>query len=645
MLNYTREIDINKVLQVAESLEDILFRCFGPDGGQVLFIKSTGDLLITKDGRQILECLLLDHPIARMIVSSASSHSNVTGDGVKSFVLLLCGVLRGLRAVTDNTGGFLLSKKTLGHNRYQKRGHALKRISNLLMTFQSEVLDCLIRKYLCPHFVSVFSSCTERSICRTMLQLTLDTFFCGRIGYNNQVFLSRLACEFFYKCLPSSGDALEVVSLLNVFFHELHTDVSGVPVSNSRILPGIVLHREFSVYCPAEGELRALIVTQQIHDSLSTTDTDFQVSSDTHLQLSQDYLVQRTENIIKQLQKNRIKVILSAVRQPEIVNYFARQSGISIVDCLPPEELNLVCRITGVSPVFLPLSENVGQSADTFLAMSCQPVVIGSRKYVHLILNSSLGFQPHCVVLCGPVKGLTEQFISAFHSAFKMLQQLFHPVDTSLEQAGEGQGQCASKENTPSTEQHISFNNCQRDTIFDFALERINNIEEKSKSGRNHFLSKEPKKPDSERPGDTSYIISSPEVSLANGGLLVTGGGTFEMLLHYYLHDFAQKCQDRDLSVICTIVGNAVLCIPQYINSATKGSSRLPLLYSQVTSDYLKKGLKKGTAQNGLESVACKHQLLVSVLHCISKLVTIDFIIGIKRPPRDAKYGESDDDL
>lgn len=47
-------------------------------------------------------------------------------------------------------------------------------------------------------------------------------------------------------------------------FVELKVGVTGLPVSDSRIVAGLVLQRDFSVYCPADGDIRIVIVTETI---------------------------------------------------------------------------------------------------------------------------------------------------------------------------------------------------------------------------------------------------------------------------------------------------------------------------------------------------------------------------------------------
>ncbi|XP_073506801.1 BBSome complex assembly protein BBS10 isoform X2 [Phyllobates terribilis] len=663
MQRHTEHLNISKILQVTESLENILHGCFGPEGGQVLFIKSTGDLLITKDGRRILESLLLDHPVARMIVNSASRHYSITGDGVKSFVLLLCAVLRELQTTADKNEDLHLSGKTTLVNQYQRQSHALRRLSNLLLTFHSRVLDHIIAEHLSPHFLSVFRHMEGNiALCRTSVQQILDTYFSGRTGCHLQGFISKLACEYFYNCFLDIGDIPSVVSLVTKYFSELLTEVSGLPVADSRILPGLILHRTFSVYCPAEGEVRAIIVTEQISRCLSDTDIDFVISSDLQLQQSQLFIRLRTESVLKQFQQKEVKVIFSSVKQHEIVLYYAKLSGISIVDCLPSEEIDLLCKIAGVSQMSnLP---NEDFQTETFPAASCKPVVIGCKKYVHLVFQSSLAFRPHSLVLCGPVKGLTEQLVSAFHGAFKMLTQLFHPFTTIQEQPPNNAESYFPKGAILTKEQSVTCNGCQNDSAGlkchlennDQAVHILPTLSEGKDSAcasrecsahlspsyrcedTGNTCFDELRRKTHQEPfiihGDSSSSStdSASTIPFANVGQVFPGAGIFELLLKDYLHKFAKTCHDTELASICTMFGNALLCIPRQMYKAKTGQVHLPLYYLQCTQK-MKSIDSLNVAETGLEPVSCKYQLLASVLQCISQLVTIDLIVGVKRSP------------
>lgn len=54
------------VLQTVSVLEAVILRSFGPEGGQVLFTRDTGQAMLSRSGTRILTALQLEHPIARL---------------------------------------------------------------------------------------------------------------------------------------------------------------------------------------------------------------------------------------------------------------------------------------------------------------------------------------------------------------------------------------------------------------------------------------------------------------------------------------------------------------------------------------------------------------------------------------------------
>ncbi|NXE18289.1 BBS10 protein, partial [Ardeotis kori] len=212
-------------------------------------------------------------------------------------------------------------------------------------------------------------------------------------------------------------------------FPELHVAVAGLPVESSRVLPGIVLCRDFAAYCPAGGDLRAVLVTGPLRPALAAPSAEFVVHSEGQYQASRRWISRRTEAFMKHLQSNNVKLLLSSVKQEEVVIYCAKLHGVSVVECLSSQEMALICEITGVLP-YAPFGDNVhGEITETAVATFCQPLLLGSKRCVHIGFTSVCAFQPHCLILCGPVDGVNEQHAAALQGAFTMLQQLFKGVD------------------------------------------------------------------------------------------------------------------------------------------------------------------------------------------------------------------------
>uniref|UniRef100_A0A8D0GQ71 Bardet-Biedl syndrome 10 n=1 Tax=Sphenodon punctatus TaxID=8508 RepID=A0A8D0GQ71_SPHPU len=618
----TVPVQLGRLVQEAEALAGAIRGSLGPQGGQVLLTRPTGEILLTRDGRRLLEALRLEPPTARMMIACVSMHCSVTGDGAKTFIILLSSLLRGLQAIVDKKEGSPFFENIQSRERNKNKCYRLKQISQFLMMFQARILDHIMAQYLRKHLLSVFSS-YEAEIRKDTMESLLEAYFCGKIGGNNQKFLSQLSCEFFYKAVTSKNSRDEMLNLVDEYFAELHTTVTGLPVSSSRILEGLVLHRDFVVYCPANGDRRVLIVTEPICPVFSISGTAFVVNAESQYQASEIWITKRTEAVMKYLQNNNVKVLLSSVKQHEMVNYYARKSGISVVECLSTEEISLLCKITGISPV-RPSWDNIhSEITETAIVKFCQTLLVGSRRYVHICLTRTCAFQPHNVILCGPVHGVTEQHASAFHGAFKMLQQLFKVVDlntictqTDLQKSSKICNEAA----TESTSAIMVPD--QVNTSKDCLNEGNPIVSFKSENYRNNVQC------------CSNFIIQA--------GSVLPVGGNFEILLHYYLCHYAKQCKLPQIAAVSTVIADALLSIPELLYRTKQGNSFPRVYHKAISAIRTKQQLP--TNQKGLESVSCKYQLVASVLQCAAKLLTIDMVIGIKRPLPKTEQCHPEDD-
>ncbi|XP_053439336.1 Bardet-Biedl syndrome 10 protein [Nycticebus coucang] len=700
---------VRAALQVAEVLETIVSCCVGPEGRQVLCTKPTGEVLLTRDGGRLLEALHLDHPMARMIVACVSSHLKTAGDGAKTFIIFLCHLLRGLNAITDREKDSLMSENTQTRRRHWKNCCQWKYISQTLLMFQTQILDCIIDQYLSRHFLSIFSSVKERTLSRSSLEWLLEAYFCGRVGRNNQKFISQLMCDYFFECMTYKS-GIDVFELVDDSFVELNVGVTGLPVSDSRIVAGLVLHRDFSVYCPADGDIRTVIVTETLQPLFSTSGSEFILNSEAQFQTSQFWIVERTKSIMKHLHSQNVKLLLSSVKQPDLVIYSARLSGISVVECLSSEEISLIQRISGLSPFVLPQGSSQCEISNTTLLKFCRPLILRSKRYVHLGLTSTCAFMPHCIVLCGPVQGLIEQHKDALHGAFKMLRQLFKDLDLNymtqasdqndasspliyknsresnqLQERGNGSLQrpcpktvvknknklekaqmylkvisnveletcipCSTVKLTPTNtfqrhqtlrcliiddcepliESNSTAHSTTENTRIDISCENL------EIAGKGSTLAMRCKLLDMCTP--QSYHSSA-----MPAGCVLPVGGNFEILLHYYLLNYAKKCQQSEETVVSMIIANALLGIPKILYKSKKGNDSFPQVYIRALQA-LQTSQPVGSSQTGLESVIGKYQLLTSVLQCLSKILTIDLVINIKRQPQKVRGEDSEDEL
>ncbi|XP_045409294.1 Bardet-Biedl syndrome 10 protein isoform X2 [Lemur catta] len=658
-----------------------------------------------------------------MIVACVSSHLKKTGDGAKTFIIFLCHLLRGLHAITDREKDSLICENIQTHGRHWKNCCQWKFISQRLLVFQTQTLDCIMDQYLSRHFLSIFSSAKERTLSRSSLESLLEAYFCGRVGRNNQKFISQLMCDYFFKCMTCES-GIDVFELVDDYFVELNVGVTGLPVSDSRIVAGLVLHRDFSVYCPADGDIRIVMVTETIQPPFSTSGSEFILNSEAQFQTSQFWIMERTKAIMKHLHSQNVKLLLSSVKQPDLVIYYAGLNGISVVECLSSSEVSVIQRIIGLSPLVLPQDFSQCEISSTALVKFCKPLILRSKSYVHLGLASTRTFIPHCIVLCGPVQGLIEQHEGALHGAFKMLRQLFKDLDLNymteakdqsdtssplismnsresnqLPEIGNGSLQspcqdtavknkdkwektqtylkvnsnlvvsnveletyipCSTAKLTPtgtfqtdetvrclSLGKHTIIDNCEpliesnstvnsttENTMIEISYE---NLEVTKIAGKGSMLPVRCKLLD--MCTSRSYCSSS-----MPAGCVLPVGGNFEILLHYYLLSYAKKCQQSEESMISMIVANALLGIPKILYKSKKGNYSFPQVYIRALHA-LQTNQPLVSSQTGLESVAGKYQLLTSVLQCLSKILSIDLVINVKRQPQKVYDQDSEDEL
>ncbi|XP_010160106.1 PREDICTED: Bardet-Biedl syndrome 10 protein, partial [Eurypyga helias] len=406
------------------------------------------------------------------------------------------------------------------------------------------------------------------------------------------------------------------------------------------------------------------------------------------------WVARRTEALMRHLQSNDVKLLLSSVKQEEVVIYYAKLHGVSVVECLSSEEIALIREITGVSP-YTPFGDGLcGEITETAVATFCQPLLLGSKRCVHIGFASVCAFQPHCLILCGPVDGVNEQHAAALQGALTMLQQLFKTVDPGEECRAKGESQSEATDvcswHSPAQKQLVIESiSCNSNEVSEHQLNThrgetetqtadsdlqgsenlacvqtdlqtpsnpISHIVELSVAtvgGGSSGLVQEPQAK-CERLGDVHGSCESDSLAdhlltvnysnfLIGAGSVLPVGGYFEILLHYYIQYYAKQVHQSEVTVIAHVVADALLDIPKALYRATERNSFTRFYLEAVNA--LRKNQPLPVNEKGLESVYCKYQLVISVLHCVSELLSIDLILGVKRPLQKVEDDNSEDDF
>ncbi|XP_010707004.1 Bardet-Biedl syndrome 10 protein, partial [Meleagris gallopavo] len=459
---------------------------------------------------------------------------------------------------------------------------------------------------------------------------------------------------------------------------------------------------------PAGGRLLAVLVTRCLRPVLAAPGVECAVRSERQHRAALRWCGGRTEAVMESLRSNGVRLLLSRVKQHEEVIYYAKLHGVSVVECLSSEEVALISEITGISP-YDPAGDSVQREiTEAAVVTFCQPLLLGSQRYAHIGFSSAGAFQPHCLVLCAPVDAVNEQHAAALHGAFTMLLQLFREVGQECGAESQNGASGVGSGCSPAAEMQMVTESiaCGSSQVSEHQMEGCRGETTAQSSG---LALQESEHPDCTPPVSApvphskelnvctdgtdsagtqklcecadgmneSYpavcshrnystavvstatlrehlsvdkglekagcgVTQSCPCSILEAGSVLPVGGYFEILLHYYIQHYAKQVQQSAVTVISNIVADALLSIPKALCGTERNG--FTKFYFETT-EALRKNQPLPVNEKGLESVYCKYQLVTSVLHCVTELLNIDLIIGVKRPPQKIEDNDSDDDF
>ncbi|KAM6936929.1 BBSome complex assembly protein BBS10 [Xenentodon cancila] len=629
-------LHLKHVLQTVCALETVILRSFGPEGGQVLFTGDTGRAMLSRSGTRILTALHLENPLARTVVECVWKHSTVSGDGSKTFILMLASLLR----VIHTTASKELNVSHSHHVTQTAEAAAANYLAEKLLAFALTELDDLIAADVVPYGLCIslkdftdethLLSPTNEKHCQKLL----SSFFHTRIDYAHCDFISDLMCEVLNHWRVKNHQSCTLLQFLNDNFPSLHTPVPGFPITSSRLIEGQVIHRDFATPCPQikKQPVKAVVIMEYLQPKLLNPGDVLKlgcgggVMEDRSIVHFSARMERSLEGILAKLQSFGVSVLLCALKQSAAVLALVTHAEMCLVECVNEEELSLFAKLSGVTPI----SEcSVIQPQHVATLTFCRPIVLGAQRYVHVGFYNSeerAMVKPCGIVICAPGEGQTDQYVCAFQDAIRMLITNWEPVH-KCEATG--------------SKRTLQVHNCATKVHMDSLSESM--TDEPSSS---HQLQK---------------CVIEP-------GLVIPAGGTFEFLLHRALLQHGRSCSSSDHTnvggPVSQLLADSLLSIPRriyshrpklFLQTQTRVLS-LTTHHSHPFSPALKQGpnaqspVKTESPREddkvswhccretdvpskvfmldlGLESVSCKYKLLLAVMQCAATVLRVDMML------------------
>lgn len=533
-----------------------------------------------------------------MVLDCVSAHNHITADGSKSFILLLAALLRGIcdSANTKKASWNLATPKKL---------------ANQLLTLGSKELDVIIANGVVFHASLLFGVNGYRLECGVLPAL-VGGYLAGRVGTGQAEVLVPLLCELFNK-VSHEQDSItaEAIKFLHSNFSLLHAKVPGLSIGCSQVVEGLVLACDWSVWKETEGPVKALVVCDSLDKPLLAMGDNVTIC------FQQDWLL-RFESVLEQrlarLLCLRVSVILSSVKQPECVLEWARLNSIAVLECCDSEQLDLLCELT--APETLPMQPLLRSITLTF----CKRLQLGGCRYAHLGILPHCSVYTHTLVLCAPTPGPLEQCVCVSQGVFTMLQYLCQSV---------------LRKEPQSNEAHSS-NNSHAYQIEWGSLTQTHD--------QSHMSILLPDHPQSSCLDKSRGFIKEFWDGILKAGGVLPVAGAFEFLLHHSL----LNCTDRGDTESRRLLAEAILCVPRsflsqrpryFLQQQAHFMSKLELLRTGHMLSEPRSGseLRFGLGPAGsrslcVEPICSKHQLVVSVLQCLNRLLCVGTILHTCTP-------------
>ncbi|XP_034541931.1 Bardet-Biedl syndrome 10 protein isoform X2 [Notolabrus celidotus] len=550
-----------------------------------------------------------------MVVECVLKHSAVTGDGSKTFILLLASLLRVIHTAACKV-------PNVSHT-YNSREAAVastaRRLTKKLLTFALEELDDIIAMGVVPYGGCLqredFTATTHSQTNNPCIQKLLASFFYSRLGQTHCDFFSHLTSEVLNNWKLQNEHPSISLNFIKDNLPALLTPVSGFPISCSRLIEGQVIHRDFATPCPLRSQqpVKAVVLTGFLQPKVLCAGEvlelgcggqgiDEKSRKERSIVQFSAWTERALECAIAHLQSLGVSVVLSSAKQSAAVLALAAQAEICIVECVDEDELSLFAHLSGASPV----TDCLMIEPDNVATLTfCQSILLGAHRYVHIAFHDSdkrLMVKPCGIIICGVGEGQTDQYICSFHDAIRMLFSTWKPIGVTATTASKQ----TSNESKPSQTQSQIPN------------------------------------------------LSPSQQCLIEPGCVVPAGGTFEFLLHHALikHGHSRLVMDDtylDIFTVSQLLANALLSVPRHVYSHSPRhflQTHAGLVNEQKHNDIPEQNLQGGVSNKpccreidipskvfmlgfGLESVSCKYQLLLAVLQCVSSLLQMDSVLHI----------------
>ena len=505
-------MSLDTVVSVCTTLDNLLVKSYGPNALNVLLSTASGKLMVTSAGMTILQSLNISHPIGQMLIRSIQSHHGMSGDNSKSFLLLVCDILKNIHKVMSRDAN-------AGRMKYCKCLHKVK-------TF-------VLPKRILPILVQSCGKYLSSDNMKSSISEIVSTHLQGKVNHQTREHFTQLLTNYIaMSCINDITQLPQVLRFVVEHFEVLFHENSGISQLSSKSVPGIILTRDVLQNRPLGVNMDATSFVLmgcllEVNDSVVAQNAIFSGLQNGVLQQTLLWKQQHVRQYVQKLKDQHVKLLITTAHVSELVVHVCVSMGISVVHCIDDEEIALLSKVGGL-PIVYESTELLSGEVSEYIGVvdSCSNLVVGGRRCLQLVNprrngnGESASKQPldtpsplknvYSVLVCAPTPGMCSQFRSLVYNAIKCAHMLTDPKNV------------------------LQIQTVPTDHNF----------------------------PEANIAADHSHVGNSTEVPTGTMAYPICGGGTLELFLYRCFKEILKDTDSAELQEVLKILSDSLLAVP-----------------------------------------------------------------------------------
>jgi thermosome len=312
-----RDAQRNNIM-AARTIAEAVKSSLGPKGMDKMMVDSSGDVIITSDGRTILDKMDIEHPAAKMMVEVAKTQDAEVGDGTTTSVIL-AGELLGKAEDLINKG---VHPTVIVEGYIKAADKALETLENIAISVKPED--------------------------KAFLKKVAATSMASKLVAANKEQLADIAVGAILSVAQKVGESY-LVDLDDIMVEKK----PGESMSETRLIEGLVLDKEVVHSGMPKRVEKAKIAL--LESALEIKKTEFDTKINIELPEQMDSFLREEEGMLKAMVEKIVTagatVVFCQKGIDDMVQHFLARKGVLAVQRVKESDMKKLGMATGGKPV------------------------------------------------------------------------------------------------------------------------------------------------------------------------------------------------------------------------------------------------------------------------------------------------------